>query len=37
MSSRITMTAVEGSGRSSAAAARPTQTAAKTTTKITKT
>jgi hypothetical protein len=37
MSSRITMTAVEGSGRSSAAAARPTQTAAKTTTKNTKT
>jgi hypothetical protein len=37
MSSHITMAAVEGSGRSPAAAARPTQIAAKTTTKITKT
>jgi hypothetical protein len=37
MSSRITMAAVEGSGQSPAAAVCPTQTTAKTTTKITKT
>jgi hypothetical protein len=37
MSSHVTMAAVEGSGQSPAAAACPTQPAAKTTTKITKT